>query len=320
MTTSSTEEAAIRFIETKQVQLFTPKVVCADIISAIVVASTAAVPIAIIDFAIMAKVSGAVPSMGHQVKAGFKQLFTKPAQFFLYDLPDSPIKYARVWQLVAGVYVGTYIVANVTRSFAEGYQQDHSIESVAFKCGVTSSAANIYLTIWKDTNILRVMPRKPEAVAAGAVIEKVFVPMLSRAGFAIRDAVTCIAAFTVVPLLKEHLYKTYPERFTEKQAGSAASLFTPCAIQIFTTNVHIPAIKYQNMYNPTRRWSGPEGYLQGIAAAIKVDYMGALRMRVMRICVAFGLGGIGNAELRPRLLKLFEPRVFQKKQVAAPVA
>lgn len=326
-------EHEYEIIESAKVQIFSPKVVVADVLSAITIGCCVAIPISIIDYAIMAKVAGVVPSMGHQVKAGLACLVKQPQHFFLYDTPTT--KYSTIFKLCVGVYGGTYVLANTTRSFTEGYQKDASAESVAFKCGVTSSAVNIALTIWKDSNILRVMPKNPAANAATAAgtaaagtaagkaatetakaaTEKVFVPMLSRLGFAVRDMATCVAAFTVVPLLKDYLHHTYPEQISVRQAYTIASLVTPSSIQFVTTGIHIPSIIYQRMYRPDRRWSGPEGYATGIMNALRKDYTGALRMRIVRIFVAFGIGGIGNAELRPRVLKVFEPQVFQIRKL-----
>ena len=294
-------------------QFLSPRIVAADLAAAIIVGGVAAVPISIVDFAIMAKVAGIVPTMNAQVVAGVKILFTNPKNFFFVDTPTT--KYSRVYRLCVVVYAGTYCVANVGRSVFEGYVHQ-TPETVAINVGVVSSIANIALTIWKDSNILRVMPAAAvsagAAGAAAAATKKVFIPMLSRVGFALRDAITCLSAFTVVPLFKTYLETTYPGVFTTPyKAQTFASLVTPASLQIITTNIHVPAIKYQRMYDPSSMsWGGPQGYIAGMMNALKIDYVSALRLRVLRIFFAFGLGTIFNYSLRPSFIKFLEPKAM----------
>jgi hypothetical protein len=261
------------------VTMTTPKIIAGDIATALVVGAVVAVPISIVDFAIMAKVSGVVPTMMTQVIAGTKTLLTNPYHFFVTSA-STPIKYALIYRLCVGVYAATYIIANVTRSFCEGYA-GMSPEKTALATGIASSAANVYATMLKDVAILKVMPKAAGAPAA-AVAEKVFVPMLSRFGFALRDTLTVLSAFTAVPLVKARILSSYPDgQVSDGQAQTAASLITPCSVQIFSTTIHIGSIKYQRMYSPTRRWAGPEGYTAAIVSAIKNDYINALNLRML---------------------------------------
>jgi len=313
MTTPNIAEESHHLIETSKVQMFTPKVVAADLASAIVVGATVAIPISIIDFAIMVKVAGLAPSNMHTVKRGIETLFKRPYNFFIKDPADKSSHFTRVYHLCASVYITTYIAANVQRSYSEGKEKDPAPESVALKCGISSSAVNIVGTVWKDTNILLVL-RMLEQKAGKTLSGAPYVPWLSRFGFALRDFCTCVAAFTIVPLFREYLKEN--QDLSHQRAQTVSSLFTPCSIQLATTAIHIPSIIYQRQYNPTKKWAGPEGYLQAIGQALRTDYTGALRMRVMRIFAAFGIGGLGNAELRPRLLRAFEPQVFMVKKSA----
>ncbi len=81
-------------------------------------------------------------------------------------------------------------------------------------------------------------------------------------------------------------------------AKTTASLATPVSMQFITTAVHIPSIIYQRVYKPERRWSGPEGYSVAIVNALKKDYTGALRLRMVRVAFAFGAGSLLNSDLR----------------------
>ena len=285
----------------KTCTMLSAQMLLADCASAIVVSGLVGIPISIIDFSVMAKVSGVVPSMGVQIKAGVKALFTNPAIFFLRDTPTT--YYNRVYRLCFTVYLGTYITANCVRSISEGYLKQ-APETVAWNCGIASSIANTLLTIWKDINILRVMP----ASLSGAKGSN-YIPMLSRGLFALRDTVTCLAAFTVVPLFKDYLMRTQPT-WSEYRSKTTASLATPCAIQFLTTAIHIPAIKYQRMYQPGRKWGGPEGYMAGCVGALKADYAGAVRLRVPRIFFAYGLGTLLNTDLRAWMIKKVEPSAY----------
>jgi hypothetical protein len=280
------------------VRRFTTSVVAADLATAAVVGCTAGIPISIIDYSIMAKVAGIVPSMGHQVKAGVRTLVFSPQRFF-FDTPDS--HYAKVFRACFTVYGGTYASNNIARSYYEA--QGDSSTAVAWKCGLISSAVNTCLTIWKDSFILRVMP-KSMASGKGSGSGN-YVPWVSRAGFAFRDTVTCVAAFTVVPLLAEYLKARRPE-MSESSCKTTAQLATPCVAQFLTTAVHIPSIKYQRLY--------PNAKFSDMVDSLRTDYRSALGLRIFRIFCSFGTAGILNYSLRPELIDRFEPHAWMHSE------
>ena len=284
----------------KTVRTVDGRTVFSDVATACVVAGACSVPISIIDFAIMAKVAGVVPSMGVQLKAGVKTLFTNPKNFFFVDTPTT--YYSLVYRVCFATYFLTYSTANTTRSYYEA--QGAAPEQIAWMCGITSSIVNTGMTVIKDSIILRVLPGKFVGAAASN-----YVPYLSRFGFAFRDTLTCVAAFTLVPLLRDNLQIRFPE-WSPGKCKTIASLMTPCAMQLITTSVHIPSIKYQRMYAPAMKWGGKDGYAAGIAAQMRLDFVSALRLRVFRIFVAFGLGTLMNSDLRLWFIVKTNPNAF----------
>jgi hypothetical protein len=287
---------------------FNGSTVAADAATSIFVAACVSAPISILDLSIMEKVAGVRDSMGAGIKQGLRTFFTDPAGFFVKDRPGQ--YYCLVYRVVVTVYAATFFAANVTRTWCEA--NGESREKTALKAGLASSFVNTAMTVWKDSVILRSLPLATAPPAGAAAAAKAggakvaaegakkaanYVPGLSRLGFAFRDTLTCIAAFTITPLLKDRLVE---KGYTPDRAKTTASLATPVAMQFITTAVHIPSIVYQRQYNmdPGRVWGGPEGYSAAIVKQMKLDYIAALRLRMLRIGIAFGLTNILMGDVR----------------------
>jgi hypothetical protein len=301
-TKSNPAEVAPETKGTLIVSKFNGSTVCADAATSLFVAACVSAPVCILDFSIMEKVAGVRQSTGDGIKYGLKTLFTDPAGFFVKDRPGQ--YYCLVHRVVFTVYAATYFSANVTRTWCEA--NGESREQTALTAGLSSSFVNTLLNMWKDSVILRNLPVAAAAKAGGASkvaadgvkkAAKNYVPWLSRAGFVFRDTLTCIAAFTITPLLKDRLTNG---GYSPDRAKTIASLATPVSMQLMCTGVHIPAIVYQRQYNmdPNRVWGGAEGYSAAIVKQLKIDYIAVLRLRMVRIGIAFGFTNLLMGDMR----------------------
>ena len=93
-----------------------------------------------------------------------------------------------------------YLFSNTAKSVCES--QHYAPDKTNLAAGVFSGLVNIGMTVWKDGIILRALPPKSEADRLLAMKP---VPLFSRSLFAVRDMVTCIAAFTIAPVVGAYL-------------------------------------------------------------------------------------------------------------------
>lgn len=170
------------------------------------------------------------------------------------------------------MYSGTYIVANCTESIFKHLEQPFT-----FPKFITSSAANISLSLAKDRYFTR-------AFGKGDIRP---VPPRSLLCYGARDSATILASF----VLPSHL-----AGILERQAGlsnSSASvlsqLTTPCAIQLFSTPLHLYGMDYYNNSAHTLRQRFD---------FIKREYTKTVIARMSRILPAFGVGAVINSKVR----------------------
>ena len=263
---------------------YTPALLAGDVFTSAVIGLSVAAPVTIIDYSIMMKVSGVAPSIRHGLKEGFSTLLLRPHHFFLRNPAN---QYALIYRVVAVVYSLTYLSSNVIKHAMEARGCDETQVNVGR--GLLTGVNNTLLTMWKDSFILQRLP--PSAAAGGAAAAVTFVPMLSRVGFCVRDIVTCVAAFTLVPMFTQWMNARYSGDAAGAVAsnGTISAVAVPASMQIATTFIHIAAIRYQRTY-PNPSWAD-------ITQSIRTDYAGAAAARIGRIAPAFGIGGIGNAAL-----------------------
>ena len=295
-TPSLSQEGVVRDVTTTQatnptaphkftVKSYGPWQFAMDVGTSVVIGGVAAIPISIIDHSIMAKVAGVSPSILHGIKEGTKTLLTKPAQFFI---PRAANQRGIIYGAVGTVYTLTYLASDMTKSIMEA--KGYSDTEIIWSRGLASGAVNTTMTMWKDGVILKCLP------AAGAAAGPVVVPALSRLGFCVRDVATTMSAFTLVPMFSMYLNERYQQQ-SALQATTGlslgndkfSSLTVPAFLQLFTTVIHIGAIRYQRTY--------PNPSMLDITSSIKRDYIGTAAGRVARIVPAFGIGGIGNTYL-----------------------
>lgn len=308
---SMTEEElrrAYRDTPLHKVQQFTAKTAAADCTSAVAVALTAAIPISIIDYSIMARVAGVSNSSMKELGRGIKTLLLRPHRFFF---PCVENKYSLVYSVCATTYGFTYIGSNLSKSYCESHGMTAQANLTA---GIVSGVINTVLTIWKDSVILRQLPPVNAADLTNAIRP---VPWITRGLFCARDTLTCVGAFTLAPMLATWLGGYFyhhkkrpgvpevqlPEEMDKHSlplsTADAAQIATPAMLQFLTTLMHITAIRYRQTY-PHFTW-------KDLNDSLKATYISATLLRICRIVPAFGIGGIMNRHLRSGLLDTAEP-------------
>lgn len=313
-----------------KVRNFTARTVAADCATSLAVGLSAALPISIIDYSIMARVAGVTDSSLKELRRGIQTLLLRPHKFFL---PCAENKCALVYAVCVTSYSLTYSSSNLTKSYFES----HGMESKAnLAAGVSSGVVNTLLSIWKDGIILKSLPPKnPQDI----INARKKIPWLTRGLFATRDILTCVGAFTLAPMLANYIAPyVYHSRsmfssaaapnalprtmsaagipVTDSagvKAGSnhegkiplpmsnvdAAQLMTPVGLQFVTTVFHILAIRYRQTY--------PRIDVHDFVQSMKNSYIAATSLRMCRIIPAFGIGGIMNTKMRSNLLDIAEP-------------
>ncbi|KPI82803.1 hypothetical protein ABL78_8184 [Leptomonas seymouri] len=291
-----------------KVSTFTAATVAADCTTAVAVALTAAVPISIIDYSIMARVAGVTDSSIKEMWTGAKNVLIRPHKFFL---PCAENKCSVVYRACATTYGFTYISSNLTKSYFESHGMEKEANLAA---GVSSGIANTVFSIWKDSLILRALP---PVGTTGLSNAKKPVPFITRALFCGRDTLTCIAAFTLAPMIgtwisgfayhQKHLPQA-PDAVLPENMGKVwlpiscadtAQILTPALLQFVTTLLHISAIRYRQAY--------PNFNMKDLTDSLRKTYISSTLLRMGRIIPAFGFGGIMNRDMRSSLLDMAEP-------------
>lgn len=120
--------------------------------------------------------------------------------------------------------------------------------------------------------------------------------IVSQGLFAVRDAATVAASFTLPPRITP--WVEAQTGLPHNLARGLVQLVTPLAAQIFTVPFHLTALDlYNNPINPNR------------AAFVKREYTKTLLARWGRILPAFGIGGVINLQAQDFLNGLMGRKV-----------
>ncbi|CCW65850.1 unnamed protein product [Phytomonas sp. EM1] len=287
-----------------KVKHFTAATSAADCTSAVVVAVAAAIPISIIDYSIMSRIAGVTDSSLKELFKGIRTVLFRPHKFFL---PTKENKCCIVFCVCATTYCFTYIGSNLSKSYCESHGMANEANLAA---GIVSGVVNTLLTIWKDSVILRQLPPKN---TTGSSVNAKRIPHLTRGLFCARDVLTCVAAFTLAPMLADWLthYAYYHKKIEgiprdaklpedenkvrlPMSVSNTAQIVTPALLQFVTTLLHITAIRYRQTY-PNFDW-------KDFTQSLKATYVSSTLLRMCRIIPAFGIGGILNQRMRTNLL------------------
>jgi hypothetical protein len=256
--------------------------------------------IAIVDAAIIMSVNGDKTPVMKGLANGYRKLFFTPHLFF-----TDPF-WMKMTVLCWMVYGGTYAAANAATSFNEAHNV--SAEDGKWLKLCTSSSANIGLTVVKDVLMVGIIaqyavPSDPkeaeaflkaraEAKAAGIKPPKTKVPMLSRASFLCRDALTMGAAFYFADKLAGWFYRSYGEQtlgWSARTSRQFTNLLLPVSIQPVSTVFHLFGL------NNAKKPGMPVSEMK---TAIGSNYPIATFARMCRILPAVGMGNNFNNELR----------------------
>lgn len=229
--------------------------------AAVLSALSVAPAISIVDKAIVSNASGLepmIPSVINSVKA----FLSNPFHFM------SQISFLLIW----GTYGGTYIVANSVTAICE-----RAGVSALYPKLIGSSIANVGLSLYKDKAYARMYGTgKPKPV-----------PGLSMFCFGLRDTMTILASFTLPKFISQFMQNQF--NMTPKGADNLAQLVTPCAMQIFSSPLHLYGL---DLYN------NPVATRAERLAAIRKGYVSTSLARMARILPAFGIGGVVNTNVR----------------------
>eukprot|EP00904_Undaria_pinnatifida_P011316 jgi/Undpi1/7314/HiC_scaffold_22.g09787.m1 len=206
--------------------------------------------------------------MGMQasVKQGMRVLVTKPALFLAR--PDFICTFC--------LYGATYLAANAISTLAD---EIHRSDALPKFLGTT--AINMPGSIAKDQALTKLF-----GVVGGAAK----VPAASFALFTVRDVATMAAAFTLPTPMSAKMQEEFG--VDSGMADGVSQLVSPGLVQLFSTPVHILGL---DLYNH------PGSSAAARLRVVQSSFVPAIIMRVCRIGVAFGVGGLGNTAIRKNL-------------------
>ncbi|KAL9657546.1 hypothetical protein ABK040_000973 [Willaertia magna] len=246
-----------------------------DVISGVASSFMLAPFVTILDRSIIKNANGS-QTLGLALKEGFKELFTKPYQFFL----------KRDFRLIWGLYLGTYLTANCVETTVKHMQGDDvNTSTVQLSKFFATSLVNISLSVRKDMIFTKMF-------ANSAVIKgPAKVPLLSTLLFTTRDCMTIAAGFNLPKIASEYLQVRYG--FTKNFSDVSTQLTLPLAIQLLSTPLHLLGLDLFNNRNATSS--------QRTALIVK-KYVPTAAARIGRMFPAYGIGGVMNTYLRKQIV------------------
>lgn len=192
----------------------------------------------------------------------------------LAELVRSPrlALYRADFYFTAFVYVVTYCTANIALSL-----RANSLLRLAL-----ITCANMWSGVKKDAFIARSNP------AGGVTTATKAVGITTIALFCARDINAIGASFVLPRLLAPHVSNLLPQ-LAGPSAAFACQLLSPPICELLNTQVHLLAL---DTYN--RPGCSAADRISNIARS----YPRSLAVRIIRVLVAFSLGGMGNRALR----------------------
>lgn len=228
--------------------------------------------VSIIDKCIVQEISGTGQFM-KAIGGACREVVISPKKFFG----------GLSFRLTVIVYFGTYAVANLSELALDTYKVRDDTERKRMKVSATS-VANIGLLAWRDSVFAREF-----GSAAG---KKLATPMRTIGLFAVRDATTMYATFSLAPRAADYLIK---EHGVEKNiAELSTALGIPVVAQFLTAPIHIHAMDFHN--NRTAS-------LVERLATVRKEFGTVAFARGLRILPAFGIGSFSNNKLRELFIR-----------------
>lgn len=239
-----------------------------DALSGSLAALSVAPMIFMIDKAIVQKASGTM-TLRQSFKDSCISLFKHPGRFIL----------KREFLLVMFVYGSTYTAANAIDSLCKIYNVSDIIPKMV---GVT--AVKIYTSIIKD---------RAFAYSYGKPVNNKVGP-ISLFLWLIRDLILMTCAFVLPSRISPMIEKS---GFSESNARKLSQISLPVSFQLFLTPIHLLGYDYYNFKN--RRFPERVTYISSI-------YFSAIGIRMLRMGIAYGIGGNNNLMFRDKFISKYE--------------
>ncbi|KAH7319867.1 hypothetical protein B0I35DRAFT_430034 [Stachybotrys elegans] len=252
-----------------------------DFVSAACAGVLVAPVISIIDRSIMENASGR-DTFSNSIRSSLRNLFLRPQSLLL----------SRPFGLILLVYGGTYLTANTfdTATSTLRNRPAHTVTSGTGKFAA-SSAANIFLGIYKDKVFVRIFG--PPGVVPRPV------PLASYALFALRDCLTIFASFNVPPLLAPYINSRISEDFKRRVSGLTMAQFAaPAAVQLLSTPVHLLGLDLYNRPGTSQQVPWANRW-----ALVGKNWLVSTTARICRIVPGFGVGAVVNRKVRNSLME-----------------
>ncbi|KAG9411609.1 hypothetical protein AC1031_017246 [Aphanomyces cochlioides] len=192
------------------------------------------------------------------------------------DLVRSPLSFIRrrEFLIVYGLYAATYASANTIETVCEARETNSQIPKL-----LGTSVVNVSGCIMKD--------RAFATMFSTSAPHKF--PLVSLGLFALRDSMTVGASFVAPPIMSKALESAGVDKST---AASVSQMVCPAVWQMASTPLHLLGL---DLYNR------PQATVASRTQFISREYMKSSMARMARIVPAFGLGGIGNMQIRNSL-------------------
>jgi hypothetical protein len=248
--------------------------------------SSAAVLVTMIDQAVTQNASKTA-TIAQSLKASANMLVSTPLKFFR----------GRAYLAVAGVYTGTYLVANWTMTYCEQQQLDEKMPKLA-----ATSVTNIGLGVTKDSMFAIWFG------AAGVGGGPFSFPLASWGCFIVRDVFTVGAGFVLPGIVSAELVKRRVFA-TQATADVVAQLCVPVACQVALTPFHLLALDIYN--RPGQAAASRVGYIKSIFAE-------SVAVRMARVMAVYGIAGVVNKKVRASLRDQDSSRNALSGRAAAP--
>ncbi|KAH9133619.1 hypothetical protein AeRB84_020334 [Aphanomyces euteiches] len=192
------------------------------------------------------------------------------------DFARQPLSFIKrkEFLIVYGLYLATYATANTIETVCETSQTNSQIPKL-----LGTSVVNISGCITKDRLFAQMFSHAPPHKF----------PLRSMGLFALRDSMTVGASFVAPPIFSAALVSYGMDKGT---ANSISQLVCPAVWQLASTPLHLLGL---DLYNRT------DASLASRTQFISREYIKSSMARIARIVPAFGLGGIGNMQIRSEL-------------------
>lgn len=238
-----------------------------DVVSGCVAAIAVSPFVALVDGAIARSLANKTPP-------------TRELRQSLVELARTPrlALYRSDFYFTAFVYCSTFLTANVAMT----------LRASSFLRLALITGANMWSGISKDAFIARSNPAR--GITTSRAVGRVTLAL-----FCARDVNAIGASFILPRLIAPHVSRLLPE-LAGPSAAFACQMLSPPICELVNTQVHLLAL---DVYNRPGRSAADR------VGNIARQYPRSLAVRIMRVLVAFSLGGMGNRAMRALLQQAF---------------